>query len=172
MNAFNYLVPSLALVLILFSAFKKINVYQTFLGGVKECLPLLYNLFAPILCVLFMSELFKLSGLEELVLKVISPLFKFLQIPPEIAPLVILKPFSGSGSLAILKEILVEYGANSYLSLTAIAVFGSSETTFYVLAVYFGAVGITKIRYALIIGLLADFIGIVAAVSVCNWMFA
>ena len=171
MSVFNYLVPSLALILIVFSLFKKVNVYQTFLGGVKESLPLLYNLFAPILCVLLMSELFRLSGLQEVVLKFISPVFNFLQIPPEIAPLVILKPFSGSGSLALLKEILVNYGANSYVSLCAIAVFGSSETTFYVSAIYYSLCKNKKATKAIIISLVANFIATIIASIICKLFY-
>ena len=171
MNAFNYVVPCLVLLIIIIALIKKVNVYQTFLGGVKECLPLLYNLFAPILCVLFMSELFSASGLEEMVLKFISPAFNFLQIPPEIAPLVILKPFSGSGSLAILKEILVKYGANSYVSLCAIAVFGSSETTFYVSAIYYSLCKNKKATKAIIISLVANFIATICASLICRLFY-
>ena len=171
MNGFAYLIPVAILLLFVYASFKKVNVYGAFTSGVKECLPLLYNLFAPILAVLLLSELFSLSGLENSFLKLVTPIFEFLKIPPEIAPLVILKPFSGSGSLAILSDILVKHGANSYVSLCAIGVFGSSETTFYVSAVYYSLCKNKNATKAIIISLVANIFATVFACFICRLFY-
>lgn len=171
MNGFAYIIPFLVLLLFLYASFKKVNVYSAFTSGVKECLPLLYNLFAPILTVLLLSELFSLSGIENLFLRLVAPIFEFLKIPTEIAPLVILKPFSGSGSLAILNDILIKNGANSYVSLCAISVFGSSETTFYVSAVYYSLCKNKNATKAIIISLVANIFATVFACFICRLFY-
>ncbi|MBR6737155.1 MAG: hypothetical protein IKL82_02175 [Clostridia bacterium] len=171
MNGFIYLLPIVALLVFIIAIVKKVNVYQTFLNGVKECLPLLYSLFAPILAVLFMSELFTISGLSSVVLSLLEPIFSVFKIPTEIAPLVLLKPFSGSGSLAILSEILSTYGAESYVSLCAIAVFGSAETTFYVSAIYYSLCKNKNATKAIIISLVANVFATIFACFICRLFY-
>ena len=107
-----------------------------------------------------------------IIAKIMAPLLSKFHISSDILPLMIVRSLSGSGALGIFSDIANNAGPDAYSTKLAAVMLGSSETTFYVLAVYFGAVGISKIRYALIIGLLADFIGIVAAVLVCSLMFA
>jgi spore maturation protein B len=102
----------------------------------------------------------------------LSPILVKFNIPSDTLPLMIVRSLSGSGALGIFSDIANDLGPDAYATKLGAIMLGSSETTFYVLAVYFGAVGITKIRYALVIGLLADFIGIIAAILVCNCMFA
>ena len=100
-----------------------------------------------------------------------GPIFGVLQIPNEMLPMVLMRPLSGSGSLAVLSDMIKQFGPDSLLTYTAATIYGSAETTFYVIAVYFGSVGITRIRHAIFAGLLADLAGAVAAVFVCRLLF-
>jgi spore maturation protein B len=112
------------------------------------------------------------SGAIEMIANVLAPVLNVFNVPADTLPLMFVRSLSGSGALGIFSDIANNLGPDSYATKLAAVMLGSSETTFYVLAVYFGAVGITKIRYALIVGLLADLVGIIAAISVCNWLFA
>ena len=94
-----------------------------------------------------------------------------IHFPPDLLPLVLMRPLSGSGTLGVFSELVQHFGADSLIARTAGTIFGSTETTFYVLAVYFGAVGIKKTRYALIAGLGADLVGIIASVYICWLVF-
>jgi len=116
--------------------------------------------------------MFRASGAIDLLAKLFAPVLTKFHITSEVLPLMIVRSLSGSGALGIFSDIANTAGPDAYSTKLAAIMLGSSETTFYVLAVYFGAVGISKIRYALVVGLLADFIGIAAAVLVCSLMFA
>ena len=112
------------------------------------------------------------SGVIEWIGTFFAPIFSTFNIPADITPIMIVRSLSGSAALGIFSDIAHNLGPDNYATTLAAIMVGSSETTFYVLAVYFGAVGISKLRYALVVGLLADLIGIIAAVTVCNFMFA
>ena len=116
--------------------------------------------------------MFRASGAIENIASVLVPLLSKFNIPADTLPLMIVRSLSGSAALGVFSDVANNLGPDSYATKLAAVMVGSSETTFYVLAVYFGAVGISKIRYALIVGLLADLIGIISAVLVCNWLFA
>ena len=117
-----------------------------------------------------MTELFSVSGISTFVIKLLTPIFKLLKIPVEIAPIVILKPFSGSGSLAVLTDVFSTYGVDSYVARCACAVFGSSETTFYVSAVYFSKVKEKRLTHPIIISLVSTFISTVFACLICRFI--
>ena len=129
--------PLLFLGVFAFALFKKVRLFDAFSGGVKGALPLLASLFPSLAAVLILSELFSQSGLSELLARLLSPALNFFGIPEELAPLLLVKPFSGSGSMAFLHEIILKYGADSYLARCACVVYGSSETCFYLSALYF-----------------------------------
>ena len=125
----------------------------------------------PYLITIFvLTELFSLSGLSSSVINLLTPVLKFLGIPPQLAPLVILKPFSGSGSIAVLSEIFSSYGADGYVARCACAVFGSSETTFYVSAVYYANCKEKRLLKPIIISLLATFISTIFACFICKFL--
>ena len=107
----------------------------------------------------------------ELFISSISPILNAIGFPPENVPLAIMRPLSGSGSLALFTDLVNEYGADSLFTKIGATMFGSTETTFYVLAVYFGSVGIRKSRHALAAGLIADAVGVIAAVYICKIIF-
>lgn len=115
--------------------------------------------------------MFRASGAIDMLGQALSGILNALKIPPEVLPVMIVRPLSGSAALGVFSDIAHTLGPDSYATKLAAVMIGSSETTFYVLAVYFGAIGISKIRYALIVGLLADIIGFAAAILVCRCMF-
>ena len=170
MSFFIYLVPVFALLSFVVAWAKKVPVYQAFCHGVKSALELIYSIFPTILAVLIMSELFKVSGLYNVFTTMLSPVFKFLGIPVELIELIVLKPFSGSGSLALLDSIYKVHGTSGYIPLCASAIFGSSETTFYVTAVYYTKCKNKNAVKAIIISLTASFITTCFACFLCRFL--
>ena len=152
-------IPVILLVILAAALFKNIPVYDTFLGGAKIIVPLVGLLSA--------VSMFRASGALELICHGLSPLTKILGFPPEALPLAVLRPVSGSASLAVLRDILNNHGADSFAGRVASVISGSTETTLYTLTVYYGAVGIKNARHTLKSALLADFTGFaIAAVAV------
>ena len=170
MKHFSLVVPVLFLLVFCYALFKKVKLYDSFTAGVKEALPLAFSLFPYLAAVLMLSELFERSGLSGIVTSFLSPAFRFLGIPPEISKLVLVKPFSGSGSTALLNEILSAYGADSYIGRCACVSYGSSETVFYISAVYFANVKYKKLAKPVTIALFANFITVVFGCFLCRFM--
>ncbi len=167
----NLIVPAFVMAVIGYALFKRVDLYAAFVAGAKKGLISAFNIAPYLVAMLTAIAVFRTSGALGLVVRVASPLFSLLGIPPEIAPLVLLRPFSGSASLAMLDEILRTYGADTAIGLLASTVMGSSETLFYTVAVYFGAVGVTKTRYTIGVGLLAMLAGLLAASIICSIVF-
>ncbi len=169
MNIVVYIIPILILLLIIYSLIKKKNVYESFISGTKETLPLIFSLFPYLTAILVMNELMKTSGLLDIFIRILSPVFSLFGVPNEVIKLIIIKPFSGSGSLAILNEILVSNGVNGYLSTLACSLFGSSETIFYISAVYYVKCKNKKATKAIILSLVACFISTVFTCFICKF---
>ena len=125
------LFPALILLTLFYGAVKKVDLYESFASGIKQTLDLLVGIFPYVATILVMTEVAAASGMSDFVTQKLSPVFKFLGVPPELTGLIMLKPFTGSGSLAMLSEVFKTYGADSYVSRCAACIFGSSETTFY-----------------------------------------
>lgn len=168
MNASTLIVPVLVLIPFLYAALKKIPVYDAFTSGAKKAIPLIIKLLPYICVTLIMSELFSASGLNNCLAKLLSPLFSVFGIPKEIFPLALVKPFSGSGSLSVLNELLNIYGADSYVGKTACVVYGSSETVFYVSAIYYSSCNEKAPLKPLLISLAANFVAAVFASFLCK----
>ena len=166
-----YVIPSLLSFVLVFAILKRKNIYDAFIKGSKEGLSLCLSIFPYITAILIMSELFEVSGLSNLLVKLLSPLFNFFNIPTELTKLILIKPFSGNGSFALLNEVLLKYGVNSYVSLTACCLFGSSETVFYISAVYFAKCKNKKAVKGIIISLTAIFTSTVFCVCICRFFF-
>lgn len=145
MKFFTLIIPIIFLASFLFAVVKKVRVYDSFTEGVKGALPLVMSVFPYIAAVMMLTKLFEVSGLEAKLVKLIEPLFRGLGIPQEIAELVLIKPLSGNGSTAVLSDILTRYGPDSYAARCACVAYGSSETVFYIGAVYFSQVKQKKI---------------------------
>ena len=124
-----YILPVAFIGVILIAALRKVRVYDSFAEGIKGAIPLVLSLFPYIAAILILTELFDASGLSDRLNEALSPAFSFLGIPPEISRLVLLKPFSGSGSTAVLSEIFAKYGADSYISRCAAVVYASAVKT-------------------------------------------
>ena len=130
-----YIIPLFFILIFTFAFIKKVKPYDTFVDGVKSAVPFAVNVFPYLVSIFVLTELFEISGLSSLISDFLSPVFGFLGIPKELTKLVLIKPFSGSGSLATLSEIFTTYGAESYIARCACVIYGSSETVFYVASV-------------------------------------
>ena len=163
-----YFIPVLFLIVLIYSAFKKVKPYDAFTIGTKSAIPFATSVFPYLVSIFVLCELFEACGLSNLLADFLSPVFNFLGIPKELTKLVLIKPFSGSGSLATLTEIFTKYGVDSYLSRCACVIYGSSETVFYIAAVYFAGAKTKKLAVPIIISLVASFFSCVFACFICK----
>lgn len=165
-----YIIPSLIIILLLYSLIKKNNTYNSFVLGAKSSFDLVLTSFPYIATIFIALEIFDVSGLSVIFADLVSPVFQFLGIPKELSQLVILKNFSGCGALAGLENIFATYGVDSYLARAGCVICGCSEAIFYVTAVYFSKTKITKFRYAVVVGVLANLIGAIAGCFLCKFI--
>ena len=163
--------PVLIIYVILYGVLKKVDVYDTFTEGAKESFDLVFTMFPCLLAMIFGINIFLKSNILEYLFNVLKPLLEILRVPIEIFPMMIMRPISGSSSLAILNNILTEFGPDTFSGRLASVIQGSTDTTFYVLTLYFGSIGVKKIKYALWAGLFADMVGIVSAILVVRCFF-
>lgn len=165
------IIPLMVLIIIMYGVYKKVNVYDTFIEGSKESFEMILLLFPNLLGMLLAVNIFLKSNILTYLIDFLSPLFDFIHIPIEIIPMAIMRPISGNSSLAILNNLLNKHGPDSFLGRLASVVQGTNDTTLYVLTLYFGSVGIKKIKYALWAGLISDLIAIICSVIVVNILF-
>ncbi len=165
---FKYFIPVFFLFVFVYSAFKKVKPYESFTNGAKAAIPFAMNIFPYLVSIFVLTELFEISGISNAVSAVVSPVFSLMGIPKELTKLVLIKPFSGNGSLAVLTEIFNTYGVDSYLSRCACVIYGSSETVFYIAAVYFAGAKQRKLLTPIVISLIASFASCVFACFICN----
>lgn len=174
MNLINYLstiaVPMVILLIIVYGLIEKNKVYDTFLEGAKEGIQVVVNIFPTLIGIFLAVGALRSSGLIELIINIIKPIIQVLQIPAEIMPLALLRPISGSASMAVATDIISQYGVDSTIGLIASTIMGSTETTFYTIALYTSAVGIKKIRFVLIAALIADITGMLISIAICRFM--
>lgn len=151
-----YILPIFIAFTVIFGLLKKVDVFETFIDGAKKGFRVFLSIL-PSLTALFLAiEMLKSSLGIEILTKILSPVGKLLHIPQEVLPMCILSPISGGGSLSVYNSIITQYGPDSYVGRVASVMMGSTETTFYAIAVYFGAVNIKKIRHTAICSLCAD----------------
>ena len=165
---FALIIPLIFLFSFSFALSRKVRVYDSYTAGVKTAPPLILSLFPYIAAVTMLTMLLDVSGLGAKLAKWLSPVFTFTGIPEEIATLVLVKPLSGSGSIAVLSDILERYGVDSYISRCACVVYGSSETVFYIGAVYFAGLKRKKFNAALIISLFSFLASVIFACFLCR----
>ena len=170
MKAPLYIIPILIIVLFIGCKIKKIDVYSGFSQGAKKAIPLLTSLFCYICAVIFMTEIFKSSGLSDKFEMILAPVLAKIGIPEELTSLIVLKPFSANASLAVLTDIYSSYGIDSYLSRVASCIYFSSETIFYVSAVYFARCKNKKVLLPIIICLLSFFCSVELACLICRFI--
>ena len=162
-----YFIPVLFVLIFAFAVIKKVKPYDAFTQGAKSAVPFAVSVFPYLVSIFVLTELFETSGLSNFVSNIISPFFSILGIPNELNKLVLIKPFSGSGALALLSEIYTEYGVDSYLARCASVIYGSSETVFYVAAVYFAGAKTKNLTLPIIISLFASLISCAFACFIC-----
>lgn len=150
---------------------KKIDIYDTFIEGVKESFSMISSLFPTFIAMILAINLFINSGFLDYILSFLKPLFDLIKVPVEILPLAIVRPISGSASLAYLNNIFTNHDPDSFIGLLSSVMQGCTDTTMYIITLYFGSVGIKKIRYSLFAGLCADLIGIIASIIIVNLFF-
>ncbi len=165
-----YILPVLFLLLIIYCIFKRINTYDSFVKGAKGAIKLVVDIFPFIASILIAVTLLRVSGITTFLTQILSPIFNFLGIPPELTELVLLRPFTGSGSYALLEDVLTTYGADSYISRCACVIMGCSETIFYVATVYFSQTKVKKLLYAIPVALLCSIVGTILACLLCRVM--
>lgn len=163
-----YVLPAFIALNFLVGALRRVPVFDAFIEGAKEAVKLAVAIFPYLAAVLIAVSLFKASGLASYLATALSPLFRFLGIPSELTELIVVRPMSGSGSLGILSEIYREYGADSYAARAASVIVGSSETVFYVIALYSGESKIKRYRGAIGISLFATFAGAILSCLFCR----
>ncbi len=163
-----YFIPVLFILIFIYGVVKKVKPYDAFTSGAKEAVPFAVSIFPYLVAIFVLTGLFEVSGLSDACVTFLSPVFKLLGIPKELIKLVLIKPLSGNGSLAILSEIYKTYGVDSYLSRTASVIYGSSETVFYVAVVYFAKAKTKKLFKPILISLTATIISCVFACFICK----
>ncbi len=162
------IIPIFILAVFIYGKIKKVKVFDSFVEGAKGAIPLVVSLFPYIFAMFFMIEVFTKSGLSVVLKKLLDPFVSIFGIPKELTEMLILKPFSGGGSLALLSDIYTTYGVDSFISLCASCIYGSSETLFYVVATYFNGVKHKQLSVPIIISLVSCFIGVVFGCFICN----
>ena len=163
-------IPVIFIAVMAAAAIKRVNVYAGFSEGVEGALKFTLSLLPCLAAVFIMCELFEASGLSAMLVKAAAPAFEFMGVPPELTKLILIKPLSGSGSLAYLTKILQEYGADSYIARCACVCYGSSETVFYVSAVYFAGLKTKGLLRPIIICLAAALLSTVCACALLKVM--
>lgn len=166
----NLLIPLITIIVIAYGIYKKTDVFDSFIKGVEEGLCVSIKIFPTIMAMIIAINLLINSNVIMDLIKFLRPVLNFFRFPSEILPIALLRPISSSASLVIMNDILKVYGPDSYLGYIASIIQGSTDTTIYILGMYFSSVGIKKIRYSLIAGLLADLICVITAVIIVNLM--
>ncbi|MEL3972397.1 spore maturation protein [Rossellomorea oryzaecorticis] len=166
-----WLIPIMIGFILIYGTLKKVPTYEVFVEGGKEGVKIAISIIPFLIGMLVAITVFRESGALEFFVGLIRPALLALGIPPEIVPLAIIRPISGTAALGMMSDIVAAYGPDSFIGRLASTLQGSTDTTLYVLTVYFGAVGIRKMGDALKVGLLADLVGIAAAIFIVTIMF-
>ena len=167
-----WLIPMLIGVILLYGTYKKVPTYESFVDGGKEGIKIAVSIIPFLIGMLVAITVFRASGALEFFVSLAEPLLNAIGVPADIVPLAIIRPISGTAALGMVSDLLATHGPDSFIGRLASVLQGSTDTTFYVLTVYFGAVGIKRMGDALKVGLLADMVGIVAAIVIVTIMFS
>lgn len=175
MNTINaislWLIPGIIGLILIYGTIKRVPTYEAFVEGGKEGLQIAFSIIPYLVGMLVSIYIFRASGAMEFFVDIMRPALEMIGFPPEIAPLALIRPISGTAALGMTTDMIATYGPDSFLGRLSSVLQGSTDTTFYVLTVYFGAVGVKKMGDALKVGLLADLLGIVASIIVVTLIF-
>ncbi|WP_027630163.1 spore maturation protein [Ruminiclostridium cellobioparum] len=167
----DYAIPAIFIIIILAAILRKVKAYDLFIEGAKDGIETVIKIMPSLVGLLVAVGVFKASGALDLLIILLRPLIDLLGMPPEVAPLALLRPISGSASFAFVTEIIKAFGPDTYEGRVAATMMGSTETIFYTLAVYYGSVGVKNIRYTLIAAIMADIISVIASLWACRFIF-
>jgi len=164
-------IPAVVVLIPLYAAYRKVPVYESFVDGAKDGFDTAVKIIPHLVGMMAAISLFRGSGALDALVGLVRPLAEKLGVPGEVLPLALLRPLTGAGSLAYTADLMGRYGPDSLIGRIASTIQGSTDTTLYVLVVYFGAVGIRRTKYALKVGLFSDAVGFAAAVAICLIVF-
>ena len=171
MNLSSLVIPLLLAAVAVYGMGKQVDVYGALTHGAEEGLTVLLRIIPALVGLLTAVSMFRASGAMEWFSSLCAPILEWLGIPPEVTPLMLIRPVSGSGALAVGSDLIERFGPDSYLGRVVAVMLGSSETTFYTIAVYFGAAGIRRIRHTIPAALTADFMGFFASALAVRLLF-
>ncbi|MBU9724008.1 MULTISPECIES: spore maturation protein [Bacillaceae] len=166
-----WMIPSIIAIILIAGTVKKVPTYETFVEGAKEGVSMSFSIIPYLVGMLVAITVFRESGAMEFFISLIRPALEMAGIPADIVPLALIRPLSGTGALGMTSDLIATHGPDSFIGRLASTMQGSTDTTFYVLTVYFGAVGIRKMGDALKVGLLADLIGVFASIIIVSIVF-
>lgn len=164
-------IPLIIFSIVVIAAIRKVKVYEEFVEGAKEGFTTAVRIIPYLVAMLVAIGMFRASGAMDILTKAISPVTDALGFPSELMPLAIIRNLSGSGSLGLMTDIMKTHGPDSFLGRLSGAMMGSHETTFYVLAVYFGSVGVKRVRHAALAGIFSDVVALIMSVILVKWLF-
>jgi spore maturation protein B len=164
-------IPFIVVGFVIYAVRKKVPVYESFVSGAKSGFDVAVKIIPYLVAMLVAIGIFRASGAMDVLVSLLSPIGRLIGMPPEVLPMALLRPLSGSGSLGLMTDIMKKYGPDSFIGVLVSTMYGSSETTFYVIAVYFGAVNVYKTRHAVAAGLIADIVGMLGALFICRILF-
>ncbi len=167
----NFIIPLIVLLIVFYGFLKKIDIYDSFIAGVKEGLEMALKIFPTIFALSLAVQVLLKSHILDYGMSFFKVVFVFFSFPKELLPLVIMRPISGSSSLILMSDVFKNYGVDSYLGRVASLMQGSTDTTIYIIGLYFSSVGIRKIKYSLIVGLLADLMAILLSLLIVSYWF-
>jgi len=164
-------IPIILLIVPVIGYFRHVNVYEAFVDGASEGFYTAIRIMPFLVAMMVAINIFRASGALDVSVEYAKPLLALLGVPPDVVPLALMRPLSGTGSLGLVTELLNTYGPDSMIGRIASTILGSTDTTFYILTVYFGAVGISKPRYSIGVGLLGDMVGFLGSIYICQQLF-
>ncbi|MGE5472797.1 MAG: spore maturation protein [Ignavibacteriales bacterium] len=175
MNVLNFIsvsaIPAVVMLIVVIGIMNRVEVFDSFTEGAKEGIATTVRIIPPLVGLMVAVGVFRASGALDILIKLVAPFFNFIGIPSEILTLALVRPISGSAALAVVADIMKIFGTDSFIGLVACTIMGSTETIFYTLTVYYGSVGIKKIKYTLYAALIADTVGVIVAVNLWRLIF-
>lgn len=166
-----FVIPGIVFLIVFYGFYKKIDVYEAFISGVEEGLSMALKIFPTMFAMVVSIDILIKSNALNALITLIEPICLRLSVPKEILPLAFIRPISGSSSLVLMSDLLKTYGPDSFIGRVASLIQGSTDTTIYIIGLYFSSIGIKKIKYSLIVGLLADLFAIILSILVVSYFF-
>ncbi len=167
----NYLIPIVVLFIIVYALKKKVKIYDSFVAGAKEGLEIAMSILPFLVAMLFATDILLKSDILNRAFDLFTPILNIIKIPKQILPMSLIRPISGNASFAVMIDLIKSYGPDSYIGRIASAIQGSTDTTIYVISLYFGSIGIKKIKYSLWVGLLTDLVCVITSVILVSIVF-